>query len=461
MSKQPPLDLNVIAPLAPQLAEVCTLVASDIALVIGADGVIRNVSVRPSGMPIDPAGWVGRHFSDLVTDSNRTKVDLLIEEVLRDGLSRRREINHRSGTGSDIPVNYAAIRLGDTDTVLVAGRDLSAVSAIQQRFLERQQAMERDFWQLRNRESRYRTLFQVATDAVMVVSADEFRILEANAAGAELFEIPVESLQGSDVAVVFQRPFRAAVHELLITARASAQPAEIRVPLAHRRRHVALSATPYRSPDGLQLLVRARSLDAGIDSAGHQQMLDFVERMVDAVAVTDSALRVLMANRALVAMSGARDEQEIEGRTLPELLGVSREALAPVLETLRGSGIADQRLTIGGIRYRFTAALLEDADQEHLGFMVRRLGTPPGGVASGEMETLTRRLAGLGSELGVSDLRSLVHSFSTLVEGYLVRHALERCDQDAAKTAKLLGVDEAVVRTHLGSAPSPDQPDDS
>ena len=63
--------------------------------------------------------------------------------------------------------------LGRDGPVLAVGRDLRAVSAIQQRFIDAQQAMERDYWRQRQAEARYRMLFQVATDGVLVVDAED------------------------------------------------------------------------------------------------------------------------------------------------------------------------------------------------------------------------------------------------------------------------------------------------
>ena len=67
-----------------------------------------------------------------------------------------------------MPVAYTAIRLGEHGPVLAVGRDMRAIAAIQERFIETQQDMERGYWNARQAESRYRLLFQVATDAVMV-----------------------------------------------------------------------------------------------------------------------------------------------------------------------------------------------------------------------------------------------------------------------------------------------------
>ncbi len=47
--------------------------------------------------------------------------------------------------------------------------------------------MERDYSRLRHVETRYRLLFQVTSEAVLVVDAATHKVLEANPAAAQLF----------------------------------------------------------------------------------------------------------------------------------------------------------------------------------------------------------------------------------------------------------------------------------
>ena len=70
---------------------------------------------------------------------------------------------------------------------VVFGRDLRANAALQQRLISAQQAMERDYWRLRHMETRYRSLFQVASEAVLILDAVSGKLEEANPAALALF----------------------------------------------------------------------------------------------------------------------------------------------------------------------------------------------------------------------------------------------------------------------------------
>ena len=205
---------------APQLAEAFVSLASDIALVLDDNGVVLNVA-QGGASPLAPSAqeWVGRSWADTVTGETRGKINLLLKDVVSTGFARRREVNHPSAAGADIPVAYTAMRLGAQGRVLVVGRDLRAVAAIQQRFVDVQREMERGYWRTRQSEARYRLLFQVANDAVFVVDAETLNILEANDAAAQLFDMPVPQLQGRPVTFGFEKRSRGAVEELLFTSR--------------------------------------------------------------------------------------------------------------------------------------------------------------------------------------------------------------------------------------------------
>lgn len=57
---------------------------------------------------------------------------------------------------------------------------------MQQRLVDAQQAIERDYTRLRQLETRYRVLFEMASEAVIVLDANTFKVIEANPRAADL-----------------------------------------------------------------------------------------------------------------------------------------------------------------------------------------------------------------------------------------------------------------------------------
>ena len=113
--------LGVLAAFSPELARTVASVASDIALVIGKDGVVRNVALGDSSMSQHAAAWVGQRFVDTVTQDTRGKIRQLLADADTQGMSRRREVNLPGADGLDIPMAFAAIRLGVDSPVLAVG----------------------------------------------------------------------------------------------------------------------------------------------------------------------------------------------------------------------------------------------------------------------------------------------------------------------------------------------------
>ena len=444
-------DLEALAGLAPELAATFASLGGDIALVIGPDGVIRNVALGDAPTARQANQWVGLPLIDTVTQDTRSKITQMLQEVGRTGISRRREVNLPGAGGADIPVAFAAIRLGNDGPVLAVGRDLRAIAAIQQRFVEAQQVLERDYWTRRQAESCYRLLFQVATDAVLMVDAATLTIVEANAAATELFGLAVDALVGQPATVGLAATARTAVDELLASTRASGRPAEMRARLGPQRGAglVDLSATPFRAgADGgsAMLLLRARAAQArGGD--GSRQLAEFVEQTPDAVVITDSIGRVLMANPAfqLMCLDGLAEHQ-LKGRLLIDLLGDPGHRLSGLVAEVRRNGIASQvRAPIGAaaggraLEVEVSAALLADGDQECIGFTLRRLVLPRV-LDLQPVDGLALVIENLVGQLGQVSLPELLLEATRLAERHLMRSALQRARGHSAAAAAWLGI---------------------
>lgn len=445
-----PPNLGALSAWAPELAETFVSLASDIALVIDDSGVIRNVA-QGGVEPLAPGAyaWVGRHWVDTVSGDTRGKIEQLLKEVAAHGIARKREVNHPLTPGLSIPVAYTAIRLGEHGPVLAVGRDLRAIAAIQQRFLESQQDLERGYWQARQSESRYRLLFQVATDAVLVVDAKNWQILEANQSAAELFDLPSEQLIGRPVNFAFDRHSRGAVDELMNTARSSGQTSEIRARLFGRVTAASVAATPFRSDDAMRLLVRVRAIENGPTTALNVTLARLVDSASDGVVVTDSSGRVLIANPAFVALTQLRSEADIKGSLLMDRLGSADMPLAAIIAQVRRDGIArgiasHVRLDRGAVRsVQISAALLTEGDQECIGFTVRGSALP---VRESLLPAALRQeLEQLASRLGEIALPGLLREATALAERYFIQAAIDRVEDDGRTgdgqaAADLLGI---------------------
>jgi transcriptional regulator PpsR len=391
-AERPP-DLAALSRWAPELAETFVSLASDIALVIDDDGVIRTVA-QGGTEPIAPGAyqWVGRAWIDTVSGETRPKIENLLKEVSATGIARRREVNHTLGVDTSIPVAYTAIRLGENGPVLAVGRDLRTIAAIQQRYVDSQQEIERGYWQARQTEARYQRLFQVATDAVLVVDSETLSIVEANQAAAALLDRTTDQLQGLHAGAGFEHHSRSAVIELLVNARTTGQSGEIRARLQGTQTSTSVAATPFRGDNAMRLLVRLRTIHNNASSGALNQSLSrLVDDASDGVVITDSSGRIQIANPAFLALAGLGSEAQASGQPLMSWLGLADRPLAALVAKVRRDGIARhveswvKRGAAPALAVEVSAALLTEGDQECIGFTVRR--SAPGATAPARVDT--------------------------------------------------------------------------
>lgn len=460
-------DLGALSAWAPELAKTFVSLASDIALVIDGSGVIRNVA-QGHADPIAPGAstWVGRHWVDTVSGDTRPKIENLLKEVAATGIARRREVNHPLTPGVSIPVAYTAIRLGANGPVLAVGRDLRAIAAIQQRFIDNQQDMERGYWQARQSESRYRLLFQVATDAVMVVDAETLQIVEANQAAAQLFDIASEQLPGRPATFGFEHYSRGAVNALLTAARGNGQPSEIRARLLGTVTATSVAATPFRADATMRLLVRVRSVDGAASSTElNTTLARLVDDARDGVVVTDSSGRILVANPAFLALVNIARETEVKGQMLMDWLGLADRPLITLVPQVRRDGIARRveswvkPARLAAARVEISAALLTEGDQECIGFTIHRVSeeTPRQGDLA---DMLRAGIEQVASRLGAMPLPELLREATALAERHFVQAAMQRAGGDVGAAAGVLGIGRASLlrRQRLADGTSPSTP---
>lgn len=454
------MDLSALSEYAPELAATFVRVAGDIALVLDAKGVIQTVELGGDALAPSMQEWAGRTWVDTATLETRRKIEQLLKEAVSTGVSRRREVNHPSPSGTEFPIAWAAIRLGEQGRVLAVGRDLRAITAIQQRFVEAQQRLERDYWKGRQAEARYRALFHVATDAVFVLDAATLNVVEANRAAAHLLNAPLDSLAGAPFTTHIDPGSRPAIDELLAQARSSGNPAEVRSRLAGRSLMVNISATPLRSPETMLLMVRAHAVDSAEAAPDHLRLASLVERLPDAVVIADSSGHVRMANAAFISLAAARDEASLLGRSLADWV-VPDKGFGAVLSAARHGGIVPSfsATTWSGTPVECAAVLLPDGDQECIGFTIRRSeeAATAGNALAALVEVLT-------VQMGTLDLPNLMREVAEHAERHFVRTALDRSGGRTSEAARLLGITEnalqaGVQRLNIGSsAPSEDAP---
>ena len=449
-------DLGVLSDCAHEVAAAFVSLASDIAVVVDGRGVVTGVALSPAApLPAGAEDWIGRPWTDTVTGGTRRKIELMLADVALTGVARRREVNLPADEG-EIPVAYTAMRLGSGGPVIAVGRDLREVAASQQRFLDVQQQMERSYWRARQLESRYRQLFQLASDAAMTVEAQSQRVVEANHAAARLFEGHDGPLAGAVTLSLFDPASRPALQRAFADALASGLPVEMATQVAGGAA-VSVSATPFRARDGMRLLLRLRPQSGGAKSSGDLSLAlaRLVDTTRDGIVVTGPDGHVVVANPAFVAMVGVATETQLRGRLLSDWLGRIPQDVPALIAGVHGHGLAQLVRTQlrpepgrDPIDVDVAAALISEGDPECFGFTLRECAPASPAADEHRRQRLGQAMAALETSLDDPDVPrgELMRHAERLAQAHLAECALARCGRDVRAAATMLGIDPQALR---------------
>jgi transcriptional regulator PpsR len=431
--------------------------ASDVALVIDGQGVIRDVSIGREESAIEgSADWVGRHWLETVTVESRPKVLAMLKDAsanARNGHAPWRQLNHPlPGGGADVPVLYSAIQVGKQGKVLALGRDLRTVATLQQRLVDAQQAMERDYLRLRQTEARYRLLFETVSEAVIVADAATLSVVEANPAALSLFGDGAKRLIGRSLLDSIDGASRAATAALLSAVRNVGRGDDVPVRLASNGLEFQLSASLFRQDSGALLLVRlvppasaTAPKRAGV--AAEAALLRALERVPDAFVVTDTQGRVLTANASFGELAQLAAGESAVGQSLDRWLGRSGVDLNVLMGTLKQHGVV--RLFPTTLRTAYGAALkveisavaVPEGDPPCLGFTIRDVERRlAGGAAAAGARVLPRSGGQLAELVGRMPMKDIVSETTDLIERMCIEAALELTRDNRASAAEMLGL---------------------
>lgn len=441
--------------LAPDWAAKLITATSEVALVVDRGGIIRHVEFSGTEAPVDGAeGWIGTPWVDTVTSESRGKIEQMLREATTSGTTRRRQVNHPSRAGADIPVAYNAVRAEDGSVVAV-GRDLRAISTLQQRLVDTQQAMERDYWKLRHVETRYRLLFQLSTDAIIVVDADTMKVVDASNAASRLFDLPAEKLVGRAFPLGIAAGSARAMEDLLAAARTTGHAGDVRITLADDRGESLASASCFRQENLTLLLVRLSRFAAPAGaSATREQVLALVQVAPDACVITDAEGEIVYANRAFLDLAQLASEEQVKARSLGNWVGRPGADLHVFLSTLKKHGVV--RVAASSVRgelglsseIELSAVTLTGPEGPGIGFIMRDVGRRVATVPHGARD-LTKAVEDLTALVGRVSLPTLVKDTTDLVERHFIEAALELTGDNRTTAAEVLGLSRQTLYVKL------------
>ena len=431
-----------------QLAGIAGMVAaaSDVSLTVSASGKVEQLIWNVEGAPEpDGSAVIGAAIEDLVTEECRGKVREMIADAQRAKAPRWREINLILEPVGELPVRAQGISAGEQ--VIFVARELRAVSALQQRLLEAQRALDEDYNRLRQLQTRYRVLFQTSSEPLLIADGKSRRIQEANAAAGRLLGVDAGELSGLLLDGLFASPDRPAIQALAervtssgVTESVSARAEDAGVPVDCR-------LTVFRAADQMMLLVRLnKGSQEQSDGPQIEELLHgMVDRIPDAVVLTDEVGEILWCNEAFLGLSEIALASQARGASLARFLdrpGVDVEVMIEnVLEHGRLRAFASVLSGAFGseTRVEISVAMLPDANPRVIGFVMRDIS---------RHDQMPSRQNGASAEVqdqmmnlvGTVPMKELVRASTEEIEKICIEAALQKTGNNRASAAEMLGL---------------------
>jgi transcriptional regulator PpsR len=427
----------------------------DVTFILSKDGVVIDVAVSQGDLAnLGFADWIGESWIEAMSVDSRGKAIEMLQAAATPTPPRWRQVNH-AAAGGEIPLRYMVMALGDSDHLIAIGRDMRSAAEMQQRLLQTQQSLERDYIRLRQAETRYRLLFDMASEPVLIVDGQTRRIREANPAAHRLLDVREGALVGNLASSIVADDQRDDLVAYLGAAEATDDLDPIVLPLGDGRGNARFSARLFRQARTPMLIIRIDANMAGDGAHRFDNTLgDVVERMPDAFVLVDRDLKVLTANAAFVELAEMPSTDRVvgtplgtwlarPGRDLDLIVGQLREhgSVRNLATILRGSAGAQEEIEISGV-----VATMDGKDC--YGFTIRNVARRLRDAAVAARD-VPRSVDQLTELVGRMSLKEIVRESTDLIERLCIEAALAYTSDNRASAAEILGVSRQSLYSKL------------
>lgn len=422
----------------------------DLTLLLDRDGIIRDVTLVDADPRDRARDLIGRPWVDTVGDVGGDKVRSMVEDARASRVSAFRQVTQRMPGGREILLEFTTVRLEGSAGFVAVGRSLQAVADLQSKLIAAQQAMERDYWKLRQVESRYRILFDASAEAVVLIRAIDLRIVEANPAALRALGLAAQKgkpVAGRELLPELAAEDRESFQAALAQAREQGRAPGIMLHLGRDALPWIVRVSLLTAEAGPLYMLQFASMGAVANGADRGEAIntdELIERIPDGFVVIDDEGGILRSNRAFLDLVQIGGRGSIAGERLSRWLGRPGADLTVLLSTVRHHGVVRMfSTTLHGelgmdTEVEISAVGASDSAPKFIGVLIRDVGRRLSAV-SAEQAPDTIRLPP-AEEIGRSTLRKLVKQTVQMVERHYVEAALRMTGGNRTAAAELLGL---------------------
>ncbi|KAA5804020.1 transcriptional regulator PpsR [Alkalicaulis satelles] len=422
--------------------------AADLALLVDHRGVIRDAAYSGDEFADEDAvdSWIGRKWIELVQDDSRDKISALLNAPAHAGKRRWRHVNHAQPGGHDLPVRYFTLPTGREGWTLAIGRDLRAAARMQKRLIEAQRAMEQDYARVREAETRFRLLFQLSSEGVIIVEGASSKVTDVNAAAARLLGRPAQRLEGRTLDGVFGPARSEAVRETLAVARKTGRTERVELTLEGAHQPCQLSASIYRQGRDVHYLVRIAEMNAPAAAQSGASLARLAAILPDGLVLTGEDGKILSVNEAFADIVQLSDVKAAAGTPVETYLGRTETEVNVLMANLREHGVIRNFATMVRSQHdlrepvEVSAVAAPGPSGTVYGFSIRPVGRR---LVAGRRESgaaMPASVDQLTDLVGRVALKDIVRESTDMIEQSCIEAALALTNDNRASAAEILGL---------------------
>ncbi|WP_375459440.1 transcriptional regulator PpsR [uncultured Enterovirga sp.] len=420
----------------------------DVTLVLDREGLVQQTSVTDTLSEPDVSEWLGRPWQDTVADGAIEVAKAMIKDAETEGVSGFQSILQRFPSGRELPIEYTMVRFGGNAGYIAVGKRRHAVAELEFRLNATQRAMERDYWKLRQLESRYRHLFNTSNDAVLLVAADEtLSILEANPQAIRALAPALHDVVDRDLLSFLVPRQQNALRDMLGRVREEGKVPGVLIHLGAERRAWIVRATPAASEGGSVFLLQLSALDPVHFQRGSGMVAPLpalIDRLPHGFVAIDRDGVIRHTNRAFRDLAQVSADESLAGQHLGHWLREPGAGVDDLLAALSRDGVVEEFATMIhgdlGSRAEIGVAAARDTETEFrfVALSIRHLR--PLGRRSDQATSLLSALGDISAQLGKEPLRAVVDRAVGLIERHCIENALELTAGNRSAAADILGL---------------------
>ena len=449
MTKIYNLDSSKLNALDINLAAELLAYSVDLVLIVDRSGVIEKCINGSKPISSNTSSLIGKKWLDTVAIDSQPKVNALLKTSEDPDEQKWRQVNQEIDGSASFPIQFSTIYFAKQNKLIAIGKDLSNISSLQQKLVESQQEIERDYANLHTIQNRYLQLFNSIDQAYLIVDSQTLKILELNKSAGFLVG-DQKRAQGKPFINLFPARDHEAIQDYLLESKSGILQSSIQTSLENLKENVEISSTLLREGNQNVCLVsiKPKSPAAHLGSANEQALLlsQALEDFQDGFIVCSTNGVILTSNNTLVSMSQSTQRDAILGKSFEIWLGRASIDLKIILGTVREYGsIKDYASTITAD----DGSSPLDVRISAVGFNSGKLslvaiGIHPISKASQQPtdkpENLGKNAKELTQLVGKVPLKQIVTETTDIIEKLCILAALDLTMSNRASAAELLGL---------------------